>query len=103
MDRITIHPDRNLNADQEVLTARKKSGEEKVFKTGPIKPMTHDDLVAKYNRLADWGNVNKEQKDRALAQWTNLRAEKDIAAPIKTIAKFGQAKPLSDMSPARIS
>jgi 2-methylcitrate dehydratase len=103
MDRITIHPDRNLTADQEVLTARKKSGEEKVFKTGLIKPMTHDDLVAKYNRLADWGNVNKEQKDRALAQWTNLRTEKDIAAPIKTIAKFGQAKPLSDMSPARIS
>jgi hypothetical protein len=33
----------------------------------------------------------------------NLKAVKDIGEAIQTVAKFGQPRPLSDKTPARIS
>ncbi len=86
-----------------IVTVRKKSGEERVFKSQPIVPLTHDELVQKSNRLADFMRVEKGQRDRALQQWMNLKTCNDIAEPMQTLAKFGEPKPLSDMSPARIS
>jgi hypothetical protein len=65
--------------------------------------MSHDDLMQKHNRISDFMQVSRDQRERALAQWTNLRASKDIADAMQTIAKFGQPKPLSDRTPARIS
>ena len=104
MNRITIRPllDRSIGQGT-VVTVDKKSGEQRVFLGKAIAPMSHADLIEKYNRLADFMQVSKEQRERARAQWMNLRASKDIAEPIQTIAKFGQAKPLSDRSPARIA
>jgi hypothetical protein len=86
-----------------IVTVRKKSGEERVFKSQLNPPLTHDELVQKSNRIADFMRVEKGQRDRALQQWMNLKTCKDIAEPMQTLAKFGEPKPLSDMSPARIS
>ena len=104
MNKITIRPlpDRSVG-DGTILTVRKKSGEERVFKGQAVAPMSHDELIQKHNRISDFMQVSKEQRDRARAQWMNLRTSKDIGEPMQTIAKFGRPKPLADRSPARIS
>jgi len=104
MNKITIRPllDRSIGGGT-VLTVRKKSGEQRVFKGAAVQPMSHDELIEKHDRIADFMQVSKEQRERARKQWMNLRACKDIGEAIETIAKFGQPKPLSDRSPARIS
>src|ERR1700730_12753758 len=103
MNKITIRPllDRSIGGGT-VLTVRKKSSEERVFKGAAIQPMSHDELIQKHNRISDFMQVSKEQRERARQQWTNLRACKDIGEAIETIAKFGQPRPLSDKTPARI-
>ena len=104
MNKITIRPVRDRSVgDGTVVTVRKKSGEERVFQGAAVPPMSRDELIQKYNRLADFMQVSKEQRERAREQWMNLRACKDIGEAMQTIAKFGQPKPLSDRSPARIS
>lgn len=65
--------------------------------------MSHDELIQKHDRIADFMQINKEQRERTRAQWMNLRACKDIGEAMQTIAKFGQLKPLGDRTPARIS
>jgi len=104
MSRIRIRPllDRSVGGGT-VLTVRKKSGEERVFMGKVVAPMSHEELIEKFNRLADFMQVTKEQRERARAQWMNLRASKDISDAIQAIAKFGRPKPLSDKSPARIA
>ena len=104
MNKITIRPllDRRLGGGT-VVTVRKKSGEQKVFMGQAVRPMSREELVQKHDRLADFMQVAKPQRDRVRAQWMNLQAVKDIAEPIQAIAKFGQPKPLSDRTPARIS
>jgi 2-methylcitrate dehydratase len=104
MNKITIRPllDRSIGGGT-ILTVRKKSGEERVFKGGAVPLMSHDELIQKYNRLSEFMQVSKDQRDRAREQWMNLRTVKDIGQAIQTVAKFGQPKPLSDRSPARIS
>jgi 2-methylcitrate dehydratase len=100
--RIRPLPDRSIG-DGTVLTVRKKSGEERVFMGKPVPPMSHDELIQKYNRLSDFMQISPEQRERARAQWMNLRSVKDIAEAMETIARFGRPRPLSDRSPARIA
>jgi 2-methylcitrate dehydratase len=104
MNKITIRPllDRSIGGGT-VLTVRKKSGEQRVFMGKAVAPMSHDELIQKYNRISDFMQVSKEQRERAREQWMNLRASKDITEAIQTIAKFGQPRPLADKSLARIS
>jgi len=104
MNKIAIRPlpDRSVG-DGTILTVRKKSGEERVFKGQAVAPMSHDELIQKHNRIAEFMQVSQEQRERARAQWMSLRTCKDIGEPIATIAKFGLPKPLSDRSPARIA
>ncbi|HYL38297.1 MAG TPA: MmgE/PrpD family protein [Bryobacteraceae bacterium] len=104
MGRITIRPllDRTVGGGT-VVTVRKKSGEQRVFMGKAVAPMSHDELIQKYNRLSDFMQISREQRERAREQWMNLRACRDIADAMQTIAKFGQPKPLSDRTPARIS
>jgi 2-methylcitrate dehydratase len=104
MNRIRVRPlpDRTIG-DGTVLTVRKKSGEERVFVGKTVPPMSHEELIQKYNRISDFMQISQEQRERARAQWMNLRSSKDIAEAMTTIAKFGQPKPLSDRSPARIA
>lgn len=104
MSKITIRPLRDRSVgDGTVVTVRKKSGEQRVFMGAAVPAMSRDELIQKYNRLADFMQVSKEQRERAREQWMNLRACKDIGEAMQTIAKFGQPRPLTDRSPARIS
>jgi 2-methylcitrate dehydratase len=104
MNKITIRPlpDRSVG-DGTILTVRKKSGEERVFKGQAVAPMSHDDLIQKYNRISDFMQISREQRERARTQWMSLRTCRDIGEPIAIIAKFGQPKPLSDRGPGRIA
>jgi 2-methylcitrate dehydratase len=65
-------------------------------------PMTHDEVITKFNRACAYQHVTNDQRDRAREQWANLRAIKDIAEPMQTLAKFGQTRPLSDRTPPRV-
>lgn len=84
-------------------TIRKKSGEEKSFSVKGTTPLSHDDNVKRYYRMADFMQIDRAQADRAREQWMNLRAVKDIAEAIQTIAKYGRPRPLSDKTRARWS
>ncbi len=104
MNKITIRPllDRGVGGGT-VVTVRKKSGEQRTFMGKAVAPMSHEDLIQKYNRISDFMQVSREQRERAREQWMNLRACRDIAEAMQTIAKFGQPRPLADRTPARIS
>ena len=87
------------------LTVRTKSGQEFMKETSVRvnTPMTHDEIIAKFHRACAYQGVANEQRDRALEQWGNLHAVKDIAEPMQTLATFGRSRPLWDMTPARVS
>jgi 2-methylcitrate dehydratase len=104
MNKVTIHAHNDpAFGNGTRITVRKKSGDERVFTGKPATPMSHDELVAKYNRICDLKQISRAQADRARERWMNLKDSKDIADAVQVIAKFGQPKPLSDMTPARIS
>ncbi len=100
MNRITVSVDPSFGYGQVRMTVKKKSGETLTKETssrmgmnfGPA--MTHDDIVTKYNRVCEFMRVDNAQRDRALAQWSDLRAVQDIADAMKTLAKFGNPQPL---------
>ena len=100
MARMTFSPNKE---NQDIFTVRKRSGEQKTFTGGPVKPMTHEELSAKYYRLAEFMQVDKALADRAIQQWMNLKAVKDIGEAIQTVATFGRPRPLADRSPGRIA
>lgn len=104
MNKITIRPllERGLGGGT-VVTVRKTSGEQRTFMGKALRPMSHDELLQKHDRIADFMQISREQRERAREQWMNLRACKDIGEAMQTIAKFGQPKPLTDRTPARIS
>ena len=79
---------------------KKKNGEVKEFQGGQVRPMSHDDMIAKYNKAVEYGQVDKDQAARAMKTWMNLKDVKDIGDAIKMIAKFGKPRPLSDKTPA---
>ena len=100
MNKITVSVDPEFAYGQVRMTVRKKSGDTLTketksrpgFNFGPS--MTHDDIVAKYNRVCDFMHINSNQRESALAQWSNLSAVKDMAEPMKSLANFGNPKPL---------
>ena len=104
MNKVTIYPHNDpAFGNGTRITVRKKSGEERVFTGKPATPMSHDEIVAKYNRICDLKEISKDQADRAREQWMSLKDCKDIADAIQVIAKFGKPRPLSDKTPALIS
>ena len=100
MNRLIIIPKPDPDGSPQILTIKKKSGEVKEFRGGQVLPMSHDDMIAKYNKAADWGQVDKDQAARALKTWMNLKDCKDIGEAMQVIAKFGKPRPLSDRTPA---
>ena len=103
MARITYSPNKSYEHGGDIFTVRKKSGESKTFFGGVVKPMSHDEITAKYYRTAEFMQVDKAQAEQAIKQWTNLKDVKDIADAIATVAKFGRPKALTDKSPSRIA
>lgn len=57
-------------------------------------PLTHEEIIAKFNRVCAFRSIPNEQRDRAREQWSNLHAIQDIAEPMRTLAKFGRPLPL---------
>jgi 2-methylcitrate dehydratase PrpD len=105
MDRMTFGPVKDWEGNGTArLTIRKKTGEVRFFDTHGgvrnatpddyLRPMTDDDVTAKFVRACAFRQVADTQRDRALKQWWNLGAIKDIAEPMRTLATFGKPKPL---------
>jgi 2-methylcitrate dehydratase len=101
MNRMTVRPNADDDNAPQVLTVTKKNGEKKEFVGGQVAPMSHDDMVAKYNKAVEYGGVDKAQAARAKDAWMNLQNVKDIGDAMKIVAKFGNPRPLSDRSPAK--
>jgi len=76
------------------ITITKKSGEKMTKASEPFVRLTHDEVVAKFNRVCDYKSVSSEQKEKVRSTWQNLKAVTDIAAPISGVAHFGQPKSL---------
>jgi 2-methylcitrate dehydratase len=102
MDKITasVNPDYRYHGQMRI-TVRTKSGAELVREIGNGNTgislgtaVTQDEIVAKFNRVFAFMNVSDRQRERALAQWSNLRAVDDIAEPIRNLAEFGRPAPL---------
>lgn len=93
----------NVHPGPVVWTIHKKSGEERSFSASRTGPLSHDENLKRYNRMADFMQIDRAQADRAREQWMNLRNVKDIADAMKTVAKYGRPKPLSDKTRARWS
>jgi 2-methylcitrate dehydratase PrpD len=95
MSKITIHPNPDTVIGQITVTVRKKNGQELTKKnTARQTSMSHEDIVAKYYRAADYMKIDKTQTKQIQDQWMNLRAATDVAETIKSLARFGQPKPL---------
>ena len=103
MSKIIVRPNPDPGYQIPNFKVRKTSGEEKVFKTQEQSSLTHDDLIAKYNKAADFRKIDKAQADRIMKQWMNLKDVKDIGDAIATAAKFGEPRPLSDLTPGPIA
>jgi 2-methylcitrate dehydratase len=101
MNRMTVRPNADDDNAPQVLTVKKKSGEVKEFVGGQVPPMSHDDLVAKYNKAVEYGGIDKDQAARAMKMWMNLQDCKDTGDAMKVVAKFGNPRPLSDRSPSK--
>ena len=102
MSKITasVNPDYSYHGQMRI-SVRKRNGDELVREIGKNNtgislgsPVTREEIVAKFNRVFAFMNVSDGQRERALAQWSNLRAVGDIAEPMQTLARFGRPRPL---------
>jgi 2-methylcitrate dehydratase len=100
MQKITVSVNPDFPYAYVRMTVRNSSGGEIPRETqsrnglnfGP--PMTHDDIVAKYRRVCEFMHVNDAQRDRAYAQWFDLRSVKDIGEAMQTLSTFGRPRRL---------
>ena len=105
MDRMILSPVRGWGGlGTARITLRKKTGETRYWDTysGSRNPdlaeyrklMSDQDITDKFNRACEYKQMSTAQRDQAYAQWSNLSAVKDIAEPMRTLAKFGRPLPL---------
>jgi 2-methylcitrate dehydratase len=97
MDKITVSPDPNFTYIGQVrITVRTKAGGELIKETAVRHhtAMTHEEILAKFNRACAFRHVADEQRDRARATWSNLRNVRDIGEPMRALAHFGRPLPL---------
>jgi 2-methylcitrate dehydratase len=105
MDRMTFGPVKDWEGNGTArLTIKKKTGEVKFFDTHGgvrnatpndyLRRMTDEDVTAKFVRICKFRQVADAQRDKALKEWWDLRAIKDIAEPLRTLAKFGNPRAL---------
>jgi len=102
MEKITasVNPDYSYHGQMRI-TVRTQSGAELVRELGKDNtgislgsPVTHDEIIAKFNRVFAFMNVSDRQRERSLAQWSDLRAVEDITEPMQNLARFGRPMPL---------
>lgn len=101
MAKITVKPNPAAGFNAISVKVRKTNGEERTFKASPEPPFRNDEIVAKFKKSADFFKI--ANADQIQQTWSNLHDVKDIGDAVKVVAKLGSPRPLSDMSPARIS
>jgi 2-methylcitrate dehydratase len=105
MARITVRPNVDWRGNAPAhITVRTKAGAERSWdsmgglrmaRPGQIDtPMSDEDIHAKFDRACAFMSVANQQRDRARAEWSNLGAVQDMAAPMRTLANFGRPLPL---------
>jgi 2-methylcitrate dehydratase len=97
MDKITVSADPKLTYQGEArLTVKTRTGGQLVKETHArlLTPMTPAEVKKKFDRICGYMAVDNGQRDRAYAQWSNLRAVKDMAVPMGELARFGRPKAL---------
>jgi 2-methylcitrate dehydratase len=105
VNRITLSPVKEWRGNGVArITIHKKSGEEKYWDThngnrnavdmADFPQMSDEDITNKFKRVCAFRHVSDAQRDKALQQWWNLSAIKDIGEPIRALASFGQPRAL---------
>jgi 2-methylcitrate dehydratase len=97
MDKITVSADPKLTYQGEArLTVKTRTGGQLVKETHArlLTPMTPAEVKKKFDRICGYMAVENGQRDRAYTQWSNLRAVKDMAVPMRELARFGRPKAL---------
>jgi 2-methylcitrate dehydratase len=97
MGKITAEVDPAFNREPQArtrITVRTKDGKETVQEVHHEPPITHDEIVAKFERICAYRSVPKDQKDRTRTAWLNLKNVRDIAEPVRDLAKFGKPMPI---------
>ena len=105
INRITCTPVQEWRANGAArIVIHKKTGEEKYWDTfegrrdiddmADFPQMSDDDITNKFKRVCAYRHVSDAQRDKALEYLWNLGAVKDIAEPMRFLAKFGQPKAL---------
>jgi 2-methylcitrate dehydratase len=97
MARITIEANPDLVGTQgkSRITVRKKSGEVMTKVVENEIPVTYEEVKKKFDRVCAYQSVPADLRDRARETWTNLKAVKDIAEPMRMLAHFGPPLPLT--------
>jgi 2-methylcitrate dehydratase len=80
-------------------TVRKKTGEVMTHVVEKEIPIAYQDVLAKFDRVCAYMKVPDDQRDRAKATWSNLRAVKDIAEPTAALGRFGPPLPIHERAP----
>jgi hypothetical protein len=78
------------------ITVTKKNGEVFTVDTTEYKNPTPEERIAKYKRVCAYMSIGDEQRDKALATWSNLQNVRDVGAAVQLLAHFGKPRPLSE-------
>jgi 2-methylcitrate dehydratase len=98
MERTVVTPDPGFTYQGQVrLTVKTKSGNTLSRETAIHfeTPMTHKEILDKFNRACDYRRVKKTQCDQARELWLNINAADNFAALMQSMAKFGTPRSLS--------
>lgn len=89
MEKITVVENPRLALRGSRVTVRKKGGGELVKEAvEEAGPMSHDEIHAKFDRVCAGSAISAADRERVRAAWSNLRAARDLAQPIATLAAF---------------
>ena len=97
MDKITAGPNYDYTYQGEArITVVTKTGRKLVKETllHMNRPMTHQEIIEKFNRVCAFRAISDQQRDRAREAWLNLRKARDFAETMSTLATFGHPEPL---------
>jgi len=94
MNKITMQMNPEFVRNHQRITVRKKTGEEMTKEVTSVKPMTREEISAKFDRVCSFIGLPNAQRDRIRASWSNLQVVPDIADPIRDLAHYGNPRPL---------
>jgi 2-methylcitrate dehydratase len=93
MQKITCvaNPDYDRQKQGRVrITMRTKSGANFVKDVMEENPVSHEEVVAKFNRVCGYMSVPEDRRDRARTMWAGLQKVHDIAEPMRDLGHFGR-------------